>query len=195
MSQKNDQDQPLISGRTAEGTFTSSPDRQQARRRATRFAYNELARLNARQEKVTEEELRSRATTAAMTAAVVDLSEPEENMKLFLETYMRILREGGAVVSLLELVAIRSAQREKRKDAVRATAMEVSDVTLLAKARAEALVYVIGDAVMRENLQSAKPLSPALTPEQQKQCDLYADTYVKYYQLYKIPRKKFLGLF
>ena len=143
------------------------------------FRSQELALFNKTQQKVTEEELRVFATDAAVTSKIADYpltyGEPGNSMILFIETYMQIWHEGQAIASPLQLAAMRHAQEDKRNDTLLNTA--AADLTIMAKARALAIAYVLGEKIAHDIPQSAENEGQPdqLTAQDLEQVNIYAE--------------------
>ena len=156
--------------------------------------------MHQAQEKVTEEELEARATASVVRSQITvfpaSYGPPELSTKLYLSMYRQVWRDGGAVVSLMERVAIREAQQEKRKniDHGLAEATITSPAWIAAKAQTAAIMYVVGKIFNSADPGGFNPEEP-LTEEQRAAIKLYAAAYTKAYQLYRHTRRKFLGLF
>lgn len=167
------------------------PSAARARHHAVKVAYHELAQLKHAQQKVTEEEVRTRATAAALKA---DLSRPlGESRQTFIETYCQIWHEGGVVGALIEVVALFEAQADKCRDAKRRR--RVTKRRLCAQARLAALSHVVsGQLAMEAFSPQETDFRSLLTEEQQERLTVYTRAYIRAYQAYRKPRK-ILGLF
>jgi hypothetical protein len=179
------------------------------RAKAITIGYEELNELNQAQQKVTEEELETRATAAVVAAGIAQqptlYGEAGAAVQCFLEAYRRVWREGGAVVSsLLERAAVVQAQEDKREDMKRSWVDTNDSLRVSIQAQMAALRHVVGKQLAAEfasgifSTEEKEP-APFLTETQRAAIKLYIDTYSKAYQLYQPPQslksKRFFGLF
>jgi len=169
-----------------------------------RLAYETLSTLNKEQRKITEDMVLPLATETGVTAQLSQTpslyGDPEEAMRKHIEIFMRILREGNVIVSLLVCDAREKAQEQKRRDAQFKS--PVSEFVLITQAKTLALLSVVSAAIATAS-SSTTVEHYQLTEEDQTKQKQYVDAYITAYTVYQAPepvsppspRKKFLGIF